>query len=638
MARLSLVLTVSALAAVAGLRLRASSLEGMHAGDGAVEATLVEATKAFARKTWAAAGAWIVGGAGLVLAAYGVLAPRPVADEASSRGSLAIAELVAFVLGAGAALAASSIALRLGARVEGSTGGDRVGALETSLRTSAAPALVSAALSTLAFGVALVVASSVASGVDRGSFLAFAVGAHAFGACIGGAMAHVGGRVFSQGASSGARARAEEDPDPRNPAVVLERVANRLADRSGHGAEIFELAALDLVAATILASSAGLDARGGELAPLFFPVVARAFGLVAAFVGVMAVKAPPATRSSPPAERSPNDDESPLDAADRGSTVAAGLSAIGAVASAWWLLRGAFVGAACAAVLGVVCAWSLVRFGRTSRGAIASSAPTIVALFLVPASWALGHVAGHRHGALGLASASVGFVCASAFPLAASTLASRYAIGDARAEASAAMRVGLSRWVQAASVVVAWVGARSEARGGGVPSPHASDLAVLAPVAGVACAIGAAIAVGSAVLARRAAARVTQATEEEIARVLADVPTEDGRSVFPIDFHPAHDHAVGHVAADAHLHAATSILLAVGAPIVVGLVARRGFGLGVEAVVALVFGATLVPLLFAPLSRALSSQEPAPADDAPWTAFAARVVIAVALALAVIFS
>jgi len=82
-------------------------------------------------------------------------------------------------------------------------------------------------------------------------------------------------------------------------------------------------------------------------------------------------------------------------------------------------------------------------------------------------------------------------------------------------------------------------------------------------------------------------------------------------------------------------------------------VVRRGFGLGVEAVVALVFGATLVPLLFAPLSRALaqdrapsaegsdasdaSSSDAAPAT-APWLAFGARVVVAVALALAVIFS
>jgi Na+/H+-translocating membrane pyrophosphatase len=641
MARLSLVLTVSALAAVAGLRLRASFDAGKAGEDGVVEASIVEATKAFARKTWGAAGAWLVGGAGLVVAAYGVLA-RPVADAASTRGSLAIAELVAFVLGGAGALAASEVALRLGARGEGASEGEKGGGIEASLRVSAAPALVSAAISTVAFGAALVVASfatGAAGGLERASFLAFAVAAHAFGACVGGAMAHVGGRVFSAGASAGARARAEDDPDPRNPAVVLERVANRLTDRSGLGAEVFELAALDLVAATIVASTAGLDARGGELAPLFFPVVARAFGLVAAFIGVMAVKSSATAASSAVSE-----EESPLDAVDRGSTVAAGLSAIGVLAAAWWLLRGAFVGVACAGVLGVLCAWVLVRVGRASRGTIAASAPTLFALLLVPSSWALGHVAGHRHGALGLAVASVGFLCASAFPLAASTLASRFALGDALADASSAMRVGVSRLVQAGSVLVAWVGVLAflaVARPSGASSSHASDLGVIAPVAGVACAIGAAVAVGAAVLARRAAARVTQATEEEIARVLADVPTEDGRSVFPIDFHPAHDRAVAHVAADAHLHAATSILLAVGAPIVVGLVVRRGFGLGVEAIVALVFGATLVPLLFAPLSRALSPQEnadDASNDSAPWMAFAARLAIAVALALAVIFS
>src|SRR5262249_25028057 len=150
--------------------------------------------------------------------------------------------------------------------------------------------------------------------------------------------------------------------------------------------------------------------------------------------------------------------ESPLEAVDRGSAVASGLSAVGVIAAAWWLLRGAFVGVACAGVLGVLAAWVLVRVGRESRGAVPASAPTLVALLLVPGAWPRGPLAAPRRGALGRAVASAGFLAAPPSPHPPPPPARRYAIGDALADASAAMRVGVARVVQAGTVVVAWVG------------------------------------------------------------------------------------------------------------------------------------------------------------------------------------
>src|SRR5437764_9305149 len=100
-----------------------------------IEDSTAEGMRALLRKTWATAGAWVVGGAGLVLAAYGVLAARPAGDAFGSRGSIAAAELVAFGFGAVAALLAPQLASSLGGK-----GG---GTVEVSLRASSAPAIAS---------------------------------------------------------------------------------------------------------------------------------------------------------------------------------------------------------------------------------------------------------------------------------------------------------------------------------------------------------------------------------------------------------------------------------------------------------------------------------------------------------------
>jgi K(+)-stimulated pyrophosphate-energized sodium pump len=177
-----------------------------------------------------------------------------------------------------------------------------------------------------------------------------------FGASFVALFAQLGGGIYTKAADVGAdlvgkvEAGIPED-DPRNPAVIADLVGDNVGDCAGRGADLFESTAAENVGAMIL---------GIALYPVFglggilFPLLARAFGLIATIVGVYTVSC--------------REDEDPMNGLNRGYLVTtilamAGfavavflllqpLPGTGVVANSWYLLG--------AGVIGILTAYAFV--------------------------------------------------------------------------------------------------------------------------------------------------------------------------------------------------------------------------------------------------------------------------------------
>jgi K(+)-stimulated pyrophosphate-energized sodium pump len=148
-----------------------------------------------------------------------------------------------------------------------------------------------------------------------------------FGASFVALFAQLGGGIYTKAADVGAdlvgkiEAEIPED-DPRNPAVIADLVGDNVGDCAGRGADLFESTAAENVGAMIL---------GIALFPIFglggilFPLLARAFGLIATIVGVFTVRC--------------KEDEDPMTALNRGYLVTTVLAIAGFAASVYLLLQ-----------------------------------------------------------------------------------------------------------------------------------------------------------------------------------------------------------------------------------------------------------------------------------------------------------
>jgi K(+)-stimulated pyrophosphate-energized sodium pump len=123
----------------------------------------------------------------------------------------------------------------------------------------------------------------------------------AFGASFSALFAQLGGGIYTKAADVGAdlvgkvEAGIPED-DPRNPAVIADLVGDNVGDCAGRGADLFESTAAENIGAMVLGLTmyeffvlqgwSEVEALGW----IFFPLVARAFGIFASLAGVLMVK------------------------------------------------------------------------------------------------------------------------------------------------------------------------------------------------------------------------------------------------------------------------------------------------------------------------------------------------------------
>ena len=201
----------------------------------------------------------------------------------------AIAFAVGAICSALSGLVGMSVAVRANLRTAAAARKSLNDALRTSFRGGAVTGLLVTALSLL--GVAgLFYAFGGATQPERAPLLIVGFG---FGASFVALFAQLGGGIFTKAADVGAdlvgkvEAGIPED-DPRNPAVIADLVGDNVGDCAGRGADLFESTAAENIGAMIL---------GISLIPVFgarailFPLVARAFGIIASIIGIWTVRA-----------------------------------------------------------------------------------------------------------------------------------------------------------------------------------------------------------------------------------------------------------------------------------------------------------------------------------------------------------
>ena len=162
-------------------------------------------------------------------------------------------------------------------------------ALRIALRGGAVSGLFVVAMSLLGVGGLYALLNALGQDPQK---IPFTIVGYGFGASFVALFAQLGGGIYTKAADVGAdlvgkvEAGIPED-DPRNPAVIADLVGDNVGDCAGRGADLFESTAAENIGAMIL--GVGLYPYFG-LRGILFPLVARAFGLIASIIGVVIVK------------------------------------------------------------------------------------------------------------------------------------------------------------------------------------------------------------------------------------------------------------------------------------------------------------------------------------------------------------
>ena len=302
-----------------------------------IAAAIKEGAEAFLRRQNRTIAVIGLGVAALIFILYAAVRPHNPNDPTTTF-NMAIATTLSFVFGALCSGIAGYIgmfvSIRANLRTASAVRSSLNRALQIALRGGAVSGLFVVAMSLL--GVGGLFALMRAFGVADEKIPLLIVG-YGFGASLVALFAQLGGGIYTKAADVGAdlvgkvEAGIPED-DPRNPAVIADLVGDNVGDCAGRGADLFESTAAENIGAMILgsglavgAAKAGIHFTEGMLGVMLFPLVARAFGLVASIIGIMAVRT--------------DEDEDPMQALNRGYYVAALLAVGGFAAATRWLLH-----------------------------------------------------------------------------------------------------------------------------------------------------------------------------------------------------------------------------------------------------------------------------------------------------------
>ena len=212
-------------------------------------------------------------------------------DESVNHGVLTG---VAFMIGA----ICSGVAGFIGMYVAVRSNGRCAAAATRSLRDAVAVSLRGGAVSGfLVVGLSLIGVASLFGFYSRilGNDMAdtpFLIVGFGFGASFVALFAQLGGGIYTKAADVGAdlvgkvEAGIPED-DPRNAAVIADLVGDNVGDCAGRGADLFESTAAENIGAMIL--GVVIFQLTGKPEWILFPLVIRAFGIIATGIGIMTV-------------------------------------------------------------------------------------------------------------------------------------------------------------------------------------------------------------------------------------------------------------------------------------------------------------------------------------------------------------
>jgi K(+)-stimulated pyrophosphate-energized sodium pump len=285
----------------------------------------------------------------------------PTVHDPASQAQLALWTTLSFVLGALCSVAAGYmgmwVAIRSNIRTAAAATKGMNGALQTALRGGAVSGFFVVAMSLLGVAGLFTLVDTFHVVTDVAKIPLLIVG-YGFGASFVALFAQLGGGIYTKAADVGAdlvgkvEAGIPED-DPRNPAVIADLVGDNVGDCAGRGADLFESTAAENIGAMILAAglfNANKDFMMANnmtlLGVLLFPLIARAFGIIASIIGVMSVKT--------------NDKEDPMSALNRGFYVTAFLAMVGFFIASKWLLGPVYLNFFYCGVIGILVSLAFV--------------------------------------------------------------------------------------------------------------------------------------------------------------------------------------------------------------------------------------------------------------------------------------
>ncbi|MBA3234933.1 MAG: sodium-translocating pyrophosphatase, partial [Chloroflexi bacterium] len=293
-----------------------------------VAGTIFEGAVAFIRRQYSTIFVLAVAGAVGVFALISAFETAEVADTDVFGVDLGWRTAVAFFVGALSSMAAGIIGMfisvKSNVRTASAARRSLVEAVQVAMRGGAVSGFLVVALSLLGvYGVfaAFGGLSGDPTTVRQAPFLIVGYG---FGASFVALFAQLGGGIYTKAADVGSdlvgkvEAGIPED-DPRNAAVIADLVGDNVGDCAGRGADLFESTAAENIGAMILGVGVFTIAQNAGWpnpeAWIFFPLVVRAFGLLATIVAIFFVRG--------------NEDEDPMNMLNRGYWVTTGLSVIG---------------------------------------------------------------------------------------------------------------------------------------------------------------------------------------------------------------------------------------------------------------------------------------------------------------------
>src|SRR5437867_607557 len=277
--------------------------------------------------------------AALIFVLYAFVRSSHAQDPVRNPISLAFWITLSFVLGAACSMFAGYVgmwvSIRSNIRTASAARTSLNDALRIALRGGAVSGLFVVAMSLLGVGGLFALVKGL--GVTEETRIPLLIVGYGFGASFVALFAQLGGGIYTKAADVGAdlvgkvEAGIPED-DPRNPAVIADLVGDNVGDCAGRGADLFESTAAENIGAMILGATLAIGSERvgftfamGILGVMLFPLVARAFGLIASIVGIVAVRT--------------SETEDPMKALNRGYYIASVLGMAGFWGATRWLLH-----------------------------------------------------------------------------------------------------------------------------------------------------------------------------------------------------------------------------------------------------------------------------------------------------------
>jgi K(+)-stimulated pyrophosphate-energized sodium pump len=301
-----------------------------------VAGTIFEGAVAFIRRQYTTIGiialfASVIIGVVITLVETPAVADVPTLTrpDLGSFAGLPIGIMTAFAFLVGAACSMASgiigmfVAVRTNVRTASAARRSLVEAVQVAMRGGAVSGFLVVALSLLGvWGIFTLYHAVVPDvGVAQAPFLIVGFG---FGASFVALFAQLGGGIYTKAADVGSDlvGKVEKgipEDDPRNAGVVADLVGDNVGDCAGRGADLFESTAAENIGAMILGVAVYTIALAAGWpnpeAWIFFPLVVRAFGLLATIVAIFFVRG--------------KETEDPMNMLNRGYWVTTLLSAIG---------------------------------------------------------------------------------------------------------------------------------------------------------------------------------------------------------------------------------------------------------------------------------------------------------------------